>query len=182
MEPKKLENLTDEIRIFFQNDAKIVKEKNETEDALASTFGLIDEILKGNKNVKKCFEDIINELSQGKGNAKMNFYPSNKTGDCHTYCLGIATKKFGHHREKVDDKNPPDGLKTGFKGLMINIIGYWLTCSINKTTVLVTLDWDDEAFVKDLEHIINKHIISGKKVKIFEILERNRTYICRYPI
>ena len=65
---------------------------------------------------------------------------------------------------------------------MINIIGYWLTCSINKTTVLVTLDWDDEAFVKDWEHIINKHIISGKKVKIFEILERNRTYICRYPI
>ena len=129
------------------------------------------------KFVKKDYENLIDRLNSGSGPGTFNFYPSDKTdGACHKFCFGIATKKFGHNREL--DKN-----RTGFKGLIKDIIGYWLSCgNINQTTIIHTLDWDEEDFVKDWEDIINHYRNNGKNIKIYEISEREGTATLKYPI
>ena len=106
-----------------------------------------------------------------------NFFPSDKPGGaCHEFCFGIATKKFGHNRDV--DKN-----RTGFKGLIKEIVGYWLSCGdINQTSIIHTFDWDEDDFVNNWENIINKYKSKGKNIKIYLISERERTATLKYPI
>ena len=133
--------------------------------------------IKGKKFVKKDYENLIDELNKNSdGPSTFNFYPSDKKGGCHEFCFGVATKKFGHSHDL--EKN-----RTGFKGLIKEIIGYWLSCgNVNQTTIIHTLDWDEEAFEKDWEGIINKYKSKGKEIKIYQIFEREGTSKLMYPI
>lgn len=183
--PKKLKDLMPEIIEKLnkkdKDDIHLTKSLEYIKNNLIEIEKVLDQL--GGNTVKKGIEGLIDKVSEnGLAGSSMNFYPSNNVVPCYSFCLGIATKKFGYHREKLGDEVPPEGLRTGFKGLMLDIIGYWITCDENKTTVLITLDWDDEAFEKDWEQIIKRHSQNGKTVMIYEILERNATYILRYPI
>jgi hypothetical protein len=147
---------------------------HEYPEIIPKIFGSVDTV-NGKKFVKKDYENLIDQLNKNSsGPSSFNFYPSDKDGACHKFCFGVATKKFGHSLEKN---------RTGFKGLIKEIIGYWLTCgNINQTTIIHTLDWDEEAFEKDWEGILNKYKSNGKEIKIYEIFEREGTSKLRYPI
>ena len=120
--------------------------------------------------------DEINKLGKGKGPSSFNFYPSEQDGKCHELCIGVATHKFGHNRDK--NRN-----RTGFEGLMKDIIGQWLNCPITKNTILITTDWDDVAFIKQWIQILDNYTRDkNKKVKIYYFLNYPAgTYIQMYP-
>ena len=116
---------------------------------------------------KKILEDIIDKNANGRGSeGKMNFYPSPPPStSCMKLCIGIATKKFGHKRD--ENKN-----RTGFKGLIIEIIEYWIGCgNINNKTILFTADWDNVVFNENWKGIVDKYKSQGKEVKIFEVCD-----------
>ena len=130
------------------------------------------------KEVKKYFEDVIDTINSGgfSGVGSFNFYPSTNSIGCCELCFAIATNKFGHEYKK-------DKSRTGFKGLIKELIKYWLGCNaINKETVILALDWDDEVFNKEWKEIVDHYRIQlNKTVKIYEIIESSNSYIERYP-
>jgi len=127
------------------------------------------------KEVKRIFEDLIDKLNRGDvPDSDINFYPSNNTTNCKRFCLSIATDKFGW-RLRVDQR------RTGFKGLIKELISYWYRCgAINQTTIIITLDWDDEEFDKEWRGAIEAYASRGKTVKIFEVIESVGGYLERY--
>jgi hypothetical protein len=136
------------------------------------------EILKSKPgNLKKELENIIDNINTSFSSpGNFNFYPSDSSTDCKEYCLGIATKKFGHDRLK--DKN-----RTGFKGLIKELVQYWLECGrVNQTTVILVTDWDSGEFQKEWLDIINTRVRTGKSVRIYEILNDKTSYLQRYPV
>jgi hypothetical protein len=122
--------------------------------------------IKKPRSAKKILEDIIDNYSNNnRSKGVMNFYPSNISAPCMELCVGVATKKFGFKRD--DDKN-----RTGFKGLITDIIKYWLNCgSVNTRTILYTTDWDPQAFSENWKSIIDTYKAKGKVVKIFFVLD-----------
>lgn len=139
----------------------------------------VNDILKhqlGNRgSIKENLERLIDDINNNEVDDTFNFYPSDKTGVCHEFCLGIATRKFGHNAT-------PDKNRTGFKGLIKNIIPYWFSCfEMNKTTIILTMDWDSEAFEKEWESIIDSYCAKGKEVLILQILEKEKAYLVKYP-
>ena len=128
------------------------------------------------KEIKKYFEDLIDKINAGKsGSGDFNFYPSDKYSACKNLCISIATKQFGHAYDK-------DKKRTGFKGLIKELICYWLSCgSINQKTIIFTFDWDSQAFDKKWRGIIDHYRSLGKEVIIFEIIEERAEYIQIYP-
>jgi hypothetical protein len=124
------------------------------------------------RTLKDQLEDLIysiNNRSQGAGNT--NFFPSNLNGKCQSFCLGVATKKFDHKREK--DRN-----RTGFKGLIRELIAYWFTCNVNQKTIILTTDWDNEAFEDEWKAIIQAYKNNTRhEVEIYLIIEMTREAI-----
>jgi hypothetical protein len=120
----------------------------------------------------------MNKIGGGQGPSSFNFYPSDRSGDCKESCIGVATKKFGHNR--VEKKN-----RTGFEGLIKDIIGQWFRCSITRNTVILTIDWDEPVFEKEWKQIIDEYVAASarnKSVKIYHILDYPvGTYIQKYP-
>jgi hypothetical protein len=105
----------------------------------------------------------------------MNFYPSASEVGCMEFCFAIATNKFGHEYKK-------DKKRTGFKGLIKELIKYWLSCSsTNKETEIIVLDWDSEAFEKEWKGIVDHYCSKlSKQVRIYEIMESDNSYVKRY--
>jgi hypothetical protein len=126
------------------------------------------------KSAKKILEDIIDRnASKSGGQPQMNFYPSEKKVGCFELCIGIATMGYGFKRD--DEKN-----RTGFKGLINEIIEYWITCgSVNKKTILLTTQWKDDDFEEKWKSIVDAYRAKGKQVIIIEVWKEN--YIVRYP-
>ncbi len=122
--------------------------------------------IKKPRSAKKILEDIIDNYSNNnRSKGVMNFYPSNISAPCMELCVGVATKKFGFKRD--DDKN-----RTGFKGLITDIIKYWLNCgSVNTRTILYTTDWDPQAFSENWKSIIDTYKAKGKFVKVYEVCD-----------
>jgi hypothetical protein len=128
------------------------------------------------KSIKAGLESLIDTLNSGAGPSTFNFYPSKRRVGCHEFCLGIATKKFGHNRDRVSNR-------TGFKGLIKELISYWLSCgSINKTTIIITTDWDDQDFEDDWINILDSYVKKDKRVEIYQVLERQNAYLLKYPL
>ena len=122
------------------------------------------------QSVKKTLEELIDKINNKKGNLSINFFPSKTDGACHEILLGIATKKFGHNCDKAK-------LRTGFEGLIKNIIICWLRCyEVNKSTTIITMDWDEPNFARDWLEIIESYKSKGKKIRIFQISEMNKTF------
>jgi hypothetical protein len=134
---------------------------------------------KSKKSIKKILEDWIDELnnlSNENGPNSFNFYPSTRFGSCCSVCIGVATKKFGHNRDQ-------DKPRTGFKGLIKEIIGQWLSCSNTNDTIIVTVDWDEEVFEKEWKPIIDRYTSNqNKNVKIYYFLANQvGYYLQQYP-
>ena len=129
----------------------------------------------GKKSVKKILEELIDKInSNTKVNPNLNFFPSDPKGTCQKIAFGVATKKFGHNCDKLK-------YRTGFEGLIKSIVSCWLKCSeVNESTIIITMDWDDTSFQKDWIEIIEAYKSKGKKIEIFQIFERNRTYSLIY--
>lgn len=148
---------------------------NEEFPEIRHLFG-IENVIGRKRNLKKDYENVIDLLNSRSGPGTFNFYPSENGGSCHPFCFGIATKKFGHNREL--NKN-----RTGFKGLIKELVAYWISCgNINQTTIIHTFDWDEEDFIKDWEAIINSYKNKGKIIKIYLISEREGNATLKYPI
>ena len=145
----------------------------------ADIFEHLEESLNNPKNrtISKVLEDFIDNNSSTKSQpgTSDHFYPSlNKDGDCKEVCVGVATKSFG---SKWDE----DRLRTGFKGLMKEMIQYWENCgSINKTTILLTTEWRDVDFNNDWKDIVDNHVNRGKKVIIIQVIQSGK--IRTYPV
>jgi len=147
---------------------------------LSHIFPELEHVLKSDlekttkaKPAKKILEEIIDKYAIGKGGqGQMNFYPSEVYSPCMELCIGIATKGFGNKRDENNNR-------TGFKGLIKEIIEYWITCgSINKRTILFTTEWRDDDFVGNWKGIVDKYKAQGKEVIIIEVWNDN--YIIRY--
>jgi hypothetical protein len=147
---------------------------------LSHIFPELEHVLKSHldetskpRPAKKILEEIIDKNAFGRGGqGQMNFYPSEINSPCMELCIGIATKGYGNKR---DEKNN----RTGFKGLIKEIIEYWISCgSINKRTILLTTEWRDEDFVENWKGIVDKYKAKGKQVIIIEVW--NDKYIIRY--
>jgi hypothetical protein len=106
------------------------------------------------------------------GNSNMNLYPSLNKGACSSFCLGIASRPFEEKR---------DGIKTGFKGLMLNLCAYWFEClSINRTTLILTGSWDARKFAEYYKEIIDNYTTTHRKnVYIIEVDPAG--FFLRYP-
>jgi len=110
------------------------------------------------KPIKEILNQIINNPSTipSFSNNKINFYPSETLGGgCQSICVGFATKGFNSDRDKKK--------RTGFKGLMQDIIIYWLNCGkcsansrlCNRTTILFVTEWNSSSFKNSWEKIID---------------------------
>ena len=123
---------------------------------------------------KKILEDIIDRNATGRGGqAQMNFFPSEPGGGCFELCIGIATKGYGYKRDIAKNR-------TGFKGLINEIIEYWFRCgSVNKKTILLTTQWKDDDFEEKWKSKVDAYRALGKQVIIIEVWKEN--YIVRYP-
>jgi len=127
------------------------------------------------KSAVKVFENILDLYSsRNSGSASINLFPSISKGDCREVCIGIATRSFGSKRD--ENRN-----RTGFKGLIKEIIQYWQNCgSVNMKTILFTCEWRDSDFNKDWKDIVENYKNQGKKVIIIEFWDGG--YIKRFPI
>jgi hypothetical protein len=86
------------------------------------------------RDVEIFLDNLRKRYDRGNGeygsSGNMNLFPSNNKGACHSFCLAIASRPFEEKR---------DGVKTGFKGLMLNLCAYWFEClSVNRTTLILT--------------------------------------------
>jgi hypothetical protein len=135
---------------------------------------LLDKLLNDSHggNIKDHLEGLIDSVNDGfSKNGFMNFYPSNLKGGCHTFCLGVATKKFDYKRDK--DRN-----RTGFKGLIKELIAYWFNCNVNQKTIILTTDWDNEAFEDGWKKIIDSYENNTRhEVEIYLMMEMTREAI-----
>jgi hypothetical protein len=115
------------------------------------------------KSPIELLETIIDKFNSDKGiSSNRNFYPSTKKIDCKEMCLGIATKGYDYKRDVKRNR-------TGFKGLIKEIVKYWINCgAINKTTIILTTEWRDKAFKDDWLEIVDTYKKRGKKVVIIE--------------
>jgi|LakMenE18May11ns_1017448.scaffolds.fasta_scaffold9726857_2 hypothetical protein len=120
---------------------------------------------KKNKSAKKILEDIIDNFANNKnGQSVMNFIPSNPGGNCMPLCVGMATQAYGGKRDEIKHR-------TGFKGLMIDIIRYWIRCgSVNTKTILFTVQFNNEHFDENWRSILDEYKAKGKVVKVFYVL------------
>ena len=102
----------------------------------------------------------------------MNLYPSYNNASCNTFCLGIASRPF---EEKCD------GIRTGFKGLMLKLCAYWFKClPINRTTLILTGSWDTRKFAEYYKEIIDNYTNThNKKVYVIEVDPAG--FFLRYP-
>lgn len=143
-------------------------------------FDVLNRISEETMNQERLFRDIrdveifLDNLRNTYGNktGNINLYPSNEKGSCKSFCLAIATRPFEEKR---------DGLKTGFKGLMLSLCAYWIGClPINRTTLILTSDWNTRKFADYYKEIIDNYVnVHGKKVFIVEVDAAG--FFLRYP-
>jgi hypothetical protein len=121
--------------------------------------------------IEALFDDLISDPNY-LTKEKINMYPSNVKGSCHKFCLVLAQKKFDQARVKMT---------MGFKGAMHELTQYWWSCyGINKETVIITKDWDQDEFDEKYEDVIGNYERNMKsKVIILEITRNG--IIPRYP-
>ncbi len=108
------------------------------------------------------------------GNVNINLYPSENSppSSCKRICIGIASKGFDEKRYN---------LKTGFKGLMLNLCAYWFGClSTNQTTLIFTKDWDKKKFKNYYKDIIDNYV-NGHNKKVFIVEIEPAGFFLRYP-
>jgi hypothetical protein len=131
-------------------------------------------IWNGCKNGKS-LKDILTEIihSEGQG-THYNFIPAvEKENSCKYLCIGIATEEMG--------ANKKGELRVGFDGLMRLTIENWLNCNqINKTTVLITSNWDEKKFDRDWLSIINTRVKNGKSVLVLQV-SKNGEFLIQFP-
>lgn len=172
-ETLKIEILSEELQDLIRKDSSVSDEN-------LQHLLKIDEFFKKKPNgsAKSILEDWIddmNKLGSGQGPSSFNFYPSEDGGVCHESCIGVATNSFGSNRDK--NRN-----RTGFEGLMKDIIGQWFNCDNTKNTVLMTTDWDETVFNNQWKQIIDSYTNKNKRVKIFFFLPFPvGNYIQMYP-
>ena len=127
------------------------------------------------KTVIEFLEELIKYMGHYGSYGSFNFFPSDAAGSCHELCIGIATKPFEHKYYKNEKGN-----RTGFKGMIKEIIAYWFNCyDKNKTTLLITPEWRETVFQENWKKIIDAYVKKGRKVIIIEIISLN-DYIRRY--
>jgi len=117
-------------------------------------------------------DDLLNDLSriQRQGQGSFNLYPSKNSISCQSNCIGIATKDFGHAKGA--------NFKSGFKGVILDLIAYWLGCfNTNQFTLILTPDWNTTNFEKEWAEIIQSHCKTGKQVLIVELIRGNKFLI-----
>lgn len=124
------------------------------------------------RSIEDKLKDLRDRYDSGNGQPAINLYPSNNKGTCHTFCLGIANKKFDRPRK---------GLDSGFKGIMLELAAYWFSClSVNKKTLILTSTWDNETFDDSYKNIIDQYTkVHNKRVFIIEVGPTG--FFPRYP-
>ena len=160
-----------------------------------------------NKEIKKVLEEIENAIKRSSpngddedfqnsirdgvhagvnangGTENFNFYPSERVVPCQELCVGVAVLSFGAHCSpplKQGSANASLPSKYGFKGLMIDIIKCWLKCfSTNKTTILITQDWNQKIFQDEWKSIIDTYAKTGNK-KVYVIQVSSNDFLVHY--
>ena len=116
---------------------------------------IVDQIIKGFEsndyiyNDSKGLYDLLGEsIDRFACNQSINFIPFNSTGACHEICVCMALGKWH--------------AKNGFSGIIKETIDYWLGCfQANKSTVIFTSAWDQEAFEDKYEQSIDNYSLGG---------------------
>jgi hypothetical protein len=127
--------------------------------------------LDGKQDVSNKLNRLRNRIEGNPLFGSMNLIPSEFKGSCRAFCLAIASKKF--------DK-PRKGLESGFKGIILHLFAYWFGClSINKETLILTSNWDNEGFEQYKPAIDNYVKTHNKIVCIIEVGPTG--YFLRYP-
>jgi hypothetical protein len=154
------------------NDAQIY----EVLEHISSESRKNERLFRDIRDVEIFLDDLRKKYDGGNGGnggiGNMNLYPSFNKGACQSFCLGIASRLFEEKR---------DGIKTGFKGLMLNLCAYWFEClSINRTTLILTRSWDSRKFAEYYKEIIDNYTITHRK-KVFIIEVDPAGFFLRYP-
>jgi hypothetical protein len=165
-------------RNSIENTIRTLSELDAGEEIIMilRNFANYDLSVSNNQNLSSIedqLKDLRNRCDKGFGESTMNLFPAkNEKGVCHSFCLGIANKKF--------DK-PRKGLDSGFKGIMTEMIAYWFDClNTNKKTLILTSTWDNEIFVGNFKKIIDVYTkIHNKQVFIIEVGPTG--FFPRYP-
>jgi hypothetical protein len=143
-------NLGDEIFSILKN---IINNDSESKESA----------MQHDPSIANRLNDLRDRFDSGNGgNSPMNLFPSNNKGQCHKFCLAIASREF---------ERPRRGLESGFRGTMLDMAAYWFSCmGINETTLILTSDWDNIVFESQYRKVIDNYsIVHKKKVVIVEV-------------
>jgi hypothetical protein len=125
-----------------------------------------------NRTIEEKLEDLRKRYDKEGVPFPMNLFPSEHKGSCQPFCLAIANKRFNDIFK---------GLNLGFRGLMQRLTAYWFNClNVNNTTLILTSAWDEKAFKKQHEKVIDSYTrVHNKTVIIIEV-GQTRPFL-RYP-
>ena len=91
---------------------------------------------------------VRDSIDRFASNQSINLIPSNGSGACHQICICEAFGKWN--------------AKNGFTGIVKQAINYWLGCfQSNKTTIIFTSAWDQDAFEDKYEQAFDNYSLGG---------------------
>ena len=134
------------------NTNQLISELHKTSPKLAD---ILDQIVgnfesyESNDGDSKGLYDLLGEsIDRFACNQSINFIPFNSTGACHEICVCMALGKWH--------------AKNGFSGIIKETIDSWLGCfQANKSTLIFTSAWDQEAFEDKYEQSIDNYSLGG---------------------
>ena len=134
------------------NTNQLLSELYKTSPKLAE---IVDQII-GDLELNDCIDNGSKGLYDHLGESidrfaskqPINFIPFNSSGACHEICICMALGKWNS--------------QIGFSGICKETIEYWLGCFMaNKSTVIFTSAWDQEAFEAKYEKAIDNYSLGG---------------------
>ena len=117
---------------------------------------------KTDKEIEDFLDSLREDIESNNLGVPINLYPSKNGVGCRTCCVSISSLPFGEKRY---------GLKSGFKGTMLDMAAYWIHCiKVNKSTLIVTSDFVPRQFNELYKKIIDNYVsIHDKKVIVVEV-------------
>ena len=131
---------------------QLLSELHQTSSKLADAVGQIIEGIGSeslvdidSRDLQGQVKDSIDRLASSQS---INLIPSNGKGACHEICVCEAFGKWN--------------ARNGFTGVVNQAINYWLGCfQTNKTTIIFTSAWDQDAFEHKYEQAFDNYTLGG---------------------
>lgn len=152
---------------------------------LSELFGSNEDFSEGELQPDQVMDDLFGKLGGydkstngsiiGPG-AGINVIPSQgQPGSCCRVCVSFATKGFSYSsRARIRTKK-------AFNEVMLVQSAYWFCClSVNVENLILTPDWNQQAFESNYQPIIDNYCNYHKK-KVFVVEVAKVGLILRYP-